>query len=281
MGKSGIILVGIILILFSGCKSTKEYYTKEGTLRNIADYKLINSTTENYLNYNTLFYKRFKARYEDSNNTLSFTGNLYIEKDSSIVVSVLKGIEWFRVRLTNNSVEILDKRKKTYTSGDYKILWDKFMVELDYHTLQSILTNQLFVYPINSDQKLIKRYKHEVGIGEYLLQSVKTGRFERKYRKEKTNEMIFHQFSIMPDVFKISKVNIKDFNANSELDINYDNFLNINKSIFPSIININGQRGNDSFSIELRFEHIDIDSDSSLGFKFSDKYKKVVISNED
>ncbi|MCG8580628.1 MAG: DUF4292 domain-containing protein [Bacteroidales bacterium] len=280
MGKFGIVLIGIFILFLSGCKTSKEYYTKKGTLKNIADYKLINATTDYYIAYNSVFYKRFKAKYEDASNSLSFTGNLYIQKDSSIIISVLKGIELYRVRLTKESVEILDKKKKTYTYGDYKLLWDKFLVELDYHTLQSILTNELFVYPINSDQKLIKRYKHEVGKDDYQLQSLKKGRFERKYRKEKTTNIIYHQFSIMPDVFKISKVNIKDFDVNSELNISYDNFIDINEKLYPSMINIEGNRGSDKFLINLRFEHIDIDGDNSLGFKFSDKYKKVDFNNE-
>lgn len=285
MGKFGIVVVGIIFIFLSGCKTSKEFYTKKGTLKNITDYKLIKSTSDNYINYNTLFYRRFKAQYEDENNSLSFTGNLFIQNDSSIIVSVLKGIEWFRVRLTNNSVEILDKKKKTYTKGDYKILWDKFLVELDYHTLQCILTNELFVYPINDDQKLIKRYKHDVGDDAYQLQSLKKGRFDRKYKKEKTTNVIFHQFSIMPDVFKISGINIKDFNLNSELKIQYDNFVEIDSVTLPNVmyptnLQIDGVRGNKKFQISLKFEHIDIDGDNSLGFKFSDKYKKVDFNDE-
>jgi hypothetical protein len=285
VGKFGIVVVGIIFIFLSGCKTSKEFYTKKGTLKNITDYKLIKSTSDNYINYNTLFYRRFKAQYEDENNSLSFTGNLFIQNDSSIIVSVLKGIEWFRVRLTNNSVEILDKKKKTYTKGDYKILWDKFLVELDYHTLQCILTNELFVYPINDDQKLIKRYKHDVGDDAYQLQSLKKGRFDRKYKKEKTTNVIFHQFSIMPDVFKISGINIKDFNLNSELKIQYDNFVEIDSVTLPNVmyptnLQIDGVRGNKKFQISLKFEHIDIDGDNSLGFKFSDKYKKVDFNDE-
>lgn len=279
MRQVGIILIGIILVL-SGCKATQEFYTKKGTLKNIADYKLINSTGDNYISYNTLFYKRFKAKYSDENNSLSISGNIYIQKDSSIIISILKGIELYRVCLTPNAVEILDKRKKTYTRGDYKLLWDKFLVEMDYQTLQSILTNELFVYPISNDQKLIKRYKHEVGKDVYLLQSLKNGKFERKYKKEKTMNIVYHQFAIMPDVFKISKVNIKDFDVNSELVIGYDNFVEINNSLFPSEVIINGNRGNSAFTILLNFDHIDINGESSLGFKFSDKFKKIDLNNE-
>lgn len=280
MKKIECILVVLIIVVFSGCKTTQDYYTKKGTLKNIADFKLINTTKANYLPYNTLFYKKFKATIDYNGDSKSFSGNIYINKDSSIIISILKGIEFYRVQLTPNAVEILDKRNKTYTNGDYKILWDKFLVEMDYHTLQCILSNELFVYPIGGEQKLIKRYKHEVGTDSYQLQSLKKGRYERKYKKEKTTNIIFHQFSIMPDVFKVSKVNINDFDVNSTLVISYDNFVDINNILYPSSIIIEGSRGKDIFSIDLSIEHIDIDGTNSLGFKFSDKYKQLNLKNE-
>jgi len=240
------------------------------------DAKLINSVQSSNLAYSKLFLKKFSAEVEfEDGKSLSFKGNLAIEKDSSIIVSIIKGIEWYRVRLRPDSVEVLDRRKKTVTAGDYKILWDKFLLELDYYTLQNIITNQLFAYPIGDFDKTIKRYKHYCSENHYQLQSVKEGKFSRKYKKEKVSNIIFHQFSILPEIFKISDVYIKDFNANSEIKIAYTDFITKKETLFPSTINLVGTRVNKTVSLKIRFDHIEVDTESSIGFKISDKYKQV------
>ncbi len=273
------ILVLAVIAVFAGCKSTREFYNKKGELRNISDSKLISSVENNYLEYEALFLKKFKAEVSFNNESHSFKGNLFIAKDSTIIVSVLKGIEWFRVKLTPESVEILDRQKKTYSRGDYGLLWDKFMIELDYYTLQKILTNKLFVYPIDEENNYLKRYKHYCEDDVYELQSVREGKFSRKYKKEKTNNIIYHQFSILPDVFKISKVYIRDFSVNSEVTINYSKLTDQSGYLSPTEFNIVGKKGNESFALTINFEQIEVNGDSSIGFKVSDKYKKIDLHN--
>ncbi|WP_289053292.1 DUF4292 domain-containing protein [Carboxylicivirga marina] len=275
------LLVGLMLSFF-GCKSSQVFYNKNGQLKNIPDYKLINSTETKYIDCHSIFYKKFKAEFDFKGESKSFKGNLYVLKDSSIVVSInpLMGIELLRVKLQPGKVEIIDRTKKVYSHGDYRILWDKFLIEIDFYTLQSILLNELFAYPIGDNDKHLKRYKHYCSDNVYQLQSLKEGKFTRKYKKDKTTNIIYHQFSILPEIFKISKVYIKDFEVNSEITIEYGKFIEVQSGLVPSTILFNGQRGSDNFSLTIQFDHIDIDSQNSIGFKVSDKYKKVDLSNE-
>ncbi|WP_430811418.1 MULTISPECIES: DUF4292 domain-containing protein [unclassified Carboxylicivirga] len=277
MKLNSYLLALILVILGISCRSTRDVYTAKGELKNIPDAKLISSVEEGYLDFNTLFLKKFKAELTFNGEKKSFKGNMFINRDSSITVSInpLMGIELFRVRLSPGNVEIIDRTKKQYSQGDYKILWEKFLIELDYYTLQHILTNQLFPYPIGDFDKTIKRYKHYVGQDAYQLQSLKEGRYNRIYKKDKTDNVVFHQFSILPDVFRIRDVSIRDFEVNSQVSIAYEDFQLRNNALFPSKIVIDGKRGWDSFSLGISFEHIDIDGEHSLGFKISNKYKKT------
>ncbi|TRX71660.1 DUF4292 domain-containing protein [Carboxylicivirga sp. M1479] len=277
-----LVVVILALITLAGCKTSHVYYTKKGELRNISDSKLFSSVEEQYLDYESLFYKKFKADVELPNEDYSFKGNLYLLKDSSIVVSILMGIEWYRVRLTETGVEIIDRRKKTYTQGDYKLLWDKFMIELDYYTLQRIITNELFTYPISIDQdRFIKKYKHYCSNDLYQFQSVREGKYSRKYKKEKVDNILFHQFSILPEVFKISEVYIKDFGVNSQVKITYHHSLSDEKTLLPSVLDINGERGTEAFKLHIEFDNIEVNGTNSIGFKVSSKYKKLYMNNED
>lgn len=274
-------LILIALLGFAvSCKTSKDFYNSKGELRNIPDAKLISGVSKNYLEYNAVFYKKFKAKVSFNGKTDSFKGNLYIQKDNSIVVSIipLMGVELFRVKLSKDVVEIIDRPKKRYSYGDYKLLWDKFLIELNYNSLQSILTNKLFVYPL-ADNDYLKRYKHYCSDGKYQLQSLKEGKFSRKYKKEKTENIIFHQFSILPEIFKISDVYIKDFSANSEITIKYSNFIEKDNTLVPTSLKIDGKRGLDNFSLSIIFENIDVNSQNSIGFKVSDKYKTLNLNN--
>ena len=73
---------------------------KEGQIRNITDAKLIKNTEQNYLDFNTLFFKRFLATVTINGESRNFKGNLFIRKDSSIIISIfpLMGIEIFRIK---------------------------------------------------------------------------------------------------------------------------------------------------------------------------------------
>ncbi len=277
MLKAKYILLVSVLMLVAGCKSTREFYDTKGELKKVTDAKLINSVEENYIDYSSLFFKKFKAEISFNGDNKSFKGNLFVRKDSSIIVSInpLMGIELFRVRLTPGKVEIIDRTKKNYSSGDYEILWEKFLIELDYYTLQQILTNQMFVYPIDDESKALKRYKHYQNQDVYQFQSVKEGKFTRKYKKEKTDNMIFHQFDILPDVFKVKNIYIRDFSVNSEVSISYSNFTKQGEKLMPSLFVIDGSRGNDTFRLTIDFEHIQIDGNNAIGFKISERYKKI------
>ncbi|GEM_PF-7087592 len=270
------IYYSLLTIVFIGCKSTRTFYNNQGELRNITDAKLIASVEDNYIDGSTIFFKKFKAEVDFNDDSKSFKGNLYLNIDSSIIVSInpLMGIELFRVKFSPGKVEIIDRTKKVYSTGDYELLWEKFNVEMDFYTLQAILLNELYTYPLSyPEDRFIKRYKHENSDDAYLLQSVKSGKYNRMYKNDKTSNIIFHQFSIMPEVFKISKSYIKDFEVNSEVSITYGNFTENGNTLLPLLFNIDGKKESQSFSMKINFENFEIDGTSSIGFKVSSKYK--------
>lgn len=270
-----IIIVGLLFILVSGCSSTKDFYSRKGELKNITDAKLVKSVEDNYLIYNSLFFKKFSAEVVINGEKTSFKGNLYLD-NNEIIVSILPlmGIEIARVRFSPDLIEIMDRTKKTYTKSSYQFLWTKFLVEMDYFTLKSILTNQLHTYPISEFyEEDLKKYKHYIKGDFYELNSLKKGKIKRKYKSDNLDNVILHELTIMPEIFKISKSYIKDFGANTILSIDYSDFFKVNDSLFANTIKIDGTRGNASFSIMLKFDSVEIDSKNVIGFKVSDKYK--------
>ena len=72
--------------------------------------------------------------------------NLKIINDQILQLSVqpLFGIEIFRFYIDNDTVVILDRMNKRYVKESINELKNRYPVEFDYHTLQSLFTNKLF-----------------------------------------------------------------------------------------------------------------------------------------
>lgn len=264
-------------MLVTACKTSKDYYNRKGELKNITDLKLQRYVENNYLDFHTLFIKKFKAQVEFDGESKSFKGNLYITKDSSIIVSIypLMGIELLRTRFTPSGIEILDRTKRDYIVGDYDFLWDRLMLDVDFNIVQNILLNQLFVYPVESDaSEALRKYKHDANQDYYTYSSIKEGRSLRLERRNVRKDLILHEFYILPEIFKVKRSFIKDFDSNGVIEITYDDFFESPKGLFPSALSIKGRRGTKSFEINLSFNDMDLDGEHSLGFRISEKYSK-------
>ena len=262
------------------CKSGNILIRKERKkeeLKNISDARLIKSTEENNIEFSTLFFKKFQADIIINGQHKAFKGNLFINNDSVIILSIipLMGIELFRVKFVPDSIFILDRTKKNIDIVDYNYLWDKFFVDIDFNTIRNILLNQFYCYPSSDlEDNCIKRYKHYLRNGLYTLQSIKKGRYTRYSRNNDFKEFIYHEFDIAPDIFRITKSYIKDFENNMALKLVYEEFVELDKYVFPSIISINGNRDGNVFSISIRFNGIEIDGVSKLSFKYNaEKYQ--------
>ncbi len=86
--------------------------------------------------------------------------------------------------------------------------------------------------------------------------------------------MIYHEFDIAPDIFRITKSYIKDFEANMSLNLDYKDFVVLEEYVFPSVIFIKGNRNGNVFSINIKFNALELDGVSKMSFKYNaEKYK--------
>ncbi len=272
-------LLLLIPVYISSCKTANLFVKKErkkGEIRNISDFKLIKNTEQNDLVFNTLFFKKFQTEVNINDKTRSFKGNLFIRKDNSIIVSVLPlmGIELFRIKFVPDSIYILDRTKKKITVAGYDYLWDKFFIDIDFNAVQNILLDQFFCYPASDlDKNCIKKFKHYIRRDQYVLQSMKNGRYSRKSKKNNFKDLIYQEYTIAPDIFKIISCYINDFGSNSRFKIDYQNFIELQQYVFPSVFSIKGERAGSLFNMNIEFRSIEIDGESKISFRHSDKYE--------
>lgn len=261
------------------CTATKELTKPEEKIKNISDGRLANLLIDSSLVYNTIYLKKFDAEIRFSSNSHSFKGNLYIKKDSQIVVSVipLMGIELYKLRFTPEKVEILDRVKKSYICMNYDVIAEKYDLDITFQMVEALLTNHAFSYISdgNGTKEDLKKFKNYIKENRYSFQSVKQRRINRLERKESAH-LVYQEIVVLPERFRVKEVHIENMLQNQFLHVFYNDFKFFNGVWFPAIIEINGNRANSSFSSELNINNLLIDDGSKLSFTIPKNYKEVV-----
>ncbi len=262
----------ILLFLLFSCKSLETI--KIGEVSKITDAKLRIKLHENEVEFNKLYLKKVQFTFNDGKVKKSFKGSFVIQKDSQIIVSIyaLMGIELIRARLTKDSVIILDKHNKIALKTNYGYFENKYGINLDYNSIEAILSNSLFLYPSERDYyEGLKKYKHHIRDNHYSFNSLKDKKLGRLNKRSKNN-IIVNEINIYPEVFRIFKVYIKDFAANQSININYNNFKKFDSFTFPSDINFSAIKGNLNLKVSLKINYLVVDDGGSLHFKIPSSY---------
>ncbi len=271
--KNSIIWLILVLFLFNACKTSEKVVI--GKVSNIPDVKLRKLLKDNEINYNQLYLKKVGFTLDDGDQKRSFKGSFVIKKDSVIIVSIyaLMGIELIRAQLTKDSVIIVDKHNKFVYNTDYSYFENKFGVDITFDIIQSIISNQLFIYPDEGDfYDGLKKYKHDITKDFYAFKSIKGKRVNRIAKRDNSN-IIYHEIDIYPELFKIFNVFLKDFGTGQSLKVKYDNFKNFNNILFPEDIVISATQGVKEINLSLKINYLDINDGGSLHFKIPTSYQ--------
>ncbi|MCW3785175.1 DUF4292 domain-containing protein [Plebeiibacterium sediminum] len=265
-------LVLIFLIIIS-CKTTEKVVI--GNVTSISDVKLRKQLKDHEINYDQLYIKKANFTFNDGSQKRSFKGSFVIKKDSVIIVSIYApmGIEVVRTQLTNDSVIIVDKHNKQVFKTDYSYFSKDFGVDISFDILQALISNQLFLYPSELDfYDGLKKYKNHVEQDFYSFKSIRDKRVNRIVKRDNAN-LVIHEISIHPDIYKIFNVFIKDFGSGQTLTVKYDDFKQFDKILFPETYEIEASQGIKKFQISLKINYLEINDGGSLHFKIPSSYQ--------
>ncbi len=265
-------LVLLTFISFS-CKSIE--LVNIGNVSNITDAKLRSLLNENEIKYEKLYLKKVQFSFNDGKDERSFKGSFVVQKDSQIIVSIyaLMGIELIRAQLTNNEVIIIDKHNKIVLKTNYNFFSKKYGIDLDFRTIQALITNSLFIYPSENEYyDDLKKYKHHIENEAYSFKSLKDKRLDRLSKRSR-NDIIIHKISIHPDIYKIFNVYIKDFSNNQSLNVEYSEFSSKSGVLFPGKVKINGEKANSKLIVDMKINYLEVNDGGSLHFKIPSAYE--------
>lgn len=267
----GLIALALLLVTLSSCKSNKQVLR-----RSIKEYGfdyLYDQLKKNQLTFNTLNAK-FSLEFEQNRKVTNLRGQLRIQNDSLIWMSFSPalGIEAARVLLSNDSVMFINRLNKSYFAGEYALIDSLLHTTIDYDLLQSMLVgNDLTQYDVN-------KYKSSVD-GELYRMTIRERRKIKRYIKsgEIDTRVLVQQIWLDSDNFRIRRIDIKEKgeeNVNN-LQVFYDDYIEIDGQLFPSRIQIN-INSHKTIHIQVDFSRAELNKDLSFPFSIPSKYDKMI-----
>lgn len=265
-----IITTLVFTSLMMSCRSTKVINKTLATKDSVVvpdkavgsrDSAILNDNTKaalrnNYIGFYT-FSAKIKVDVQAKDNVPELTANLRMIKDSVIWISLqatFLNIEAYRVRITKDSVILLNKIDKEvqYRSLDY--LQEVTQIPFDFATIQDMLVGNPVFF---SDSNATVRKKDE----QLLVYSV-GNLFKNLLTLNSSNNQLIH-----------SKLDDVDVYRNRTASVSYNDYENINGKPFSTRRQIIITEKN-RIEIKLNFKQVEFNKELSVSFPVPKNYKK-------
>ena len=258
----------IFLIGLNSCRSFDRIFVGSAS-DDFNESELVDLVIANQLPYNQIFYKRAFIEIEQNEKNQAVRANIYLKRDSAIVISVvpIMGIELYRIMLDKEGIFLIDRMNRTIAEMDYAAISNRILLEFNYEQIQSILTNGVFTYPVNRIQSL-KDFKGVNNETHYSLTSAGVSR----YRKDESFQIV----DVLPELFRVKNSYISYPSRKISMNIAYSDFISLTDNVpFPSKIVLQGNRDQEAIVVTLTFTSVDIDGNQSISFSMPTNYAKV------
>ncbi len=259
-------IVFAIFLIISSCGIFKNNTNIKNTNELTESEKIIDTIVSNYLNYKTLLIK-YSANYKTDKQSINFSGTIRMVKDSAMLITVSPGfgIELGRVLITNDSVMFYNNFNNSYLKEDKSYFEKSYGLDLQFSTLEAILTNKIFTYPATNK---ISDYKYSADSLNYLYS------FLRKHPRNEKLTDFKHEFKIDKQTYSVKQHFIED-NVNFRgLNVNYTDFLYINNSFFPEKFSIS-LKEKQKHELSFSYKKVMVDKSFKLNLKIPKNAKQI------
>lgn len=263
-----LLLSSMLLLGINSCKSKKEIIRTPLHTTVKADNELFSDILSKQLVYST-FSSKLNLALNNGKRTLASKASLKIINDQMIQLSVqpLFGVEMFRFHIDNDTLIILDRMNKRYVKESINELKKRYSLEFDYHTLQSLFTNKLF---LGENSKLTPSDYTQFTYGRtasvYYLKSTNN------------NSQLEYFFTINGDD-RITFTHLLNPINKYSLQWSYSDFTWIGAQTFPSKMKIEASSPHRKIDIEITYSDIELDKPVDLSVTIPKDYSQVDLYN--
>ena len=259
----------VILVLLAGCRAARPVV--KAPLKEEGPDFLYTKLKEHELKFDWLSLK-FDASYKEKRNTTDFKGQIRIRKDSLIWLTITPamGIEMIRMVITTDSVKYVNRFKKEYFTGDYKLVSSFLQINVDFDMLQSILLGNDFQFYENNS------FRASIDNLEYKL-STTDRRKIRKVAEASSDDavVLLQNIWLDSDSFKIKKIDLKEYEKdNRKLEAMYGGFTAFDNQIYPATVNYNIIADN-TLKVHISYNKVIMNEPMAFPFSIPDNYEKI------
>ena len=286
-----VILVLIVSGLFwlSSCRTPRVIPTKD--LKPLSTGKILKKVEQNALDFDYLTIRRINCQYSDGETKTTFKVNLKAARNNKILVSISKlNFPVGRVLLTPDSVKYVNYMEKNFFVDDYSYLSSVLNIDLDFETIQSILSNNAFSYRNDPKEKDFRTFDSTTESGLYVLQSEKERKIEKMEEQENRKKverrlsrlgdeaLIIQKMFIHPQTFALTKLIINDKSNNRHMEVEFNDFEKVNKKDYPGSIDMVFSSPRNTVSLKTKMSGFDTGKIESFNFKIPEKYDQIHVN---
>lgn len=264
----GFLLLASIVFVQS-CKTKRAIIKKP--LKVEGEAFLLNKMSENELNFEFFSARCAISLISDKKSKSDFRGQIRIQKDSVIWLSLSPalGIEVARLMISQDSIWFINRIDKTYFKGDYDFINSFFQTTIDFDILQALLVGNDMLYYEDDN------FRAAIDAMEYRLGAARRSKMKKQLLLEDSPNILIQNIWLDPDNFKITKVNLKEFGQETkQLEMRYSHFSAVQNQLVPTELDMLLQ-ADKKLRIGLRFSNIELDDPLNFPFKVPSKYSKM------
>ncbi len=277
----------LILSFLNSCK-TAEKVTGE-KLRPITSVRLYRNAAENMFDYKQFQIKRINIQFDNGKTRTSFKAAIQAWKDESVICSITKlNILVARIMVTPDSVVYVNYFDKSYYAGNYQPISDLLNFDLDFNTLQAIVSANIFT--LFEDEKEIRDFQTGVQDGLYTLQSQtvrkvrklegkgKIQRAERILKRLDEDIHVVETYYFDPLLFLTRKLVMEDKESLRYAEFRFSDYEHVGEKYFPASVELNFRSGADVVSVSSKMGGFSTETSEFVSLKIPGNYKRVFLN---
>lgn len=287
--KFTIHLAIIAFVWFTSCRTAKDLPT--GIAKPISTGKLLKRIEQNAFDYKYFSIRRINCQFSNNNSKTNFNINLKTLRDEKIMVSISKlKIPVGRVLLTPDSVKYVNYIDKNFFVDDYSYLSNFLNIDLDFSTIQSIISNNVFSYRNDSKNKDFRTFNSSIEEGMHVLQSEKSRKIFKMDEKDKTNKierrlkrlddeaLILQKMYFNPVNYALTQLIINDKTNNRIMNMDFTDFVDVRNKDYPGLINMSFNSEKNEVKLRVRMSGFSLDKINSFSVKIPEKYNQIEVN---
>ena len=284
-----VVVVLFIALWFSSCRTARELPVVEA--KPMSTGRILKKVEQNAFDYNQLSIRRISCQFSDNDSRTNFRVNLKAIRNKKILVSISKlNIPVGRVLLTPDSVKYVNYLDRNYFVDDYSYLSRFLNIDLDFYTIQSILSNNAFSYRNDRKNKDFRNFISYIDSGMYVVQSEKerkiakieekgkTEKIERRLKRLDQNALILQKMYFNPGNFALVKLIIDDKTNDRRMEMDFDDFTKVMNKDYPGYISMQFNSPGSEVSMKIRMSGFSTEKINSLNFRIPEKYEQIHVN---